>query len=155
MYFITIPVDKEQFKNKLTEVKTVETGWIKYFYDMNANKEWVEYYSYQEDKAPSILRRTDLPTDLKGLMNICLSSNDIEDWRGLGAELQTGRYEIKVIAQILKSNIGNWSNSALKEFNKSFRPVDSRNIVGMKIDEVEKTYREFVNAKKEIDNIIQ
>jgi hypothetical protein len=155
MYFITLPVDKEEFKKKLTEVRSDETGWIKYFYDRNANKEWVEYYPYQEDRVPSILKRTDLTDNLESLMNTCLSSNDIEDWRGLGAELSSGKYDIKEIAQIFKSNKFNWSNSALKEFKKSFRPIDSRNIIGMKIDEVEKTYREFVNAKKEIDNIIQ
>ena len=155
MYFITIPVVKERFKKELTEVRTDESGWIKYYYDKATEKEWVEYYPYPEDRAPSILKRTDLPNDLESLMNTCFSSNEVEDWRGLGAELSSEKYRIQKIAEVLKANAQKWSEDALKEFKISFRPIDNRNIVGMKIDEVERSYREFVDSKKEIDNIIK
>ncbi|WP_147275735.1 hypothetical protein [Adhaeribacter pallidiroseus] len=152
---MTIPVVKERFKKELTEVRTDESGWIKYYYDKATEKEWVEYYPYQEDRAPSILKRTDLPTELESLMNTCFSSDEVEDWRGLGAELSSKEYGISKIAKVLKANAQKWSGEALSEFKKSFRPIDNRNIIGMKMDEVEKSYREFVDSKKEIDNIIK
>jgi len=155
MYFITIPVDKEKFKKELIEVRTDVSGWIKYYYNKSTEQEWVEYYPYQEDRSPSILKRTDLPDDLAGLTSACFSSDDIEDWRGLGAELSSGKYEIKKIAQVLKANAQSWPGKALSEFKKSFRPIDNRNIVGMKVEEVERSYREFTDSKKEIDNIIK
>src|SRR5687767_515308 len=99
MYFITIPADKELFKKKLTVIRTDETGWITYYLDKDSGTEWVEYYPYEEDRAPSILKRTDLGENLKEIMAACFSSDDVEDWRGLGAELSSGKYKISEIAQ--------------------------------------------------------
>ncbi|AHM59268.1 hypothetical protein D770_05005 [Flammeovirgaceae bacterium 311] len=155
MYFITIPANKEQFKNRLTKVRTDGSGWIKYFYDKEADAEWVEYYPYEVDRAPSILKRTDLKGSIEEIINVCLLSNDIEDWRGLGAELSSGKYHITDIAKVLRENAYRWPDKALKEFKKYFSPIDRRNIVGMKIDEVNKSYNEFISSKKEIDEIIK
>lgn len=155
MYFITIPAEKEKYKEKLTKVRTDETGWINYYYDKDSATEWVEYYPYEEDRAPAILKRTDLPREVTELMRICFASKDIEDWRGLGAELSSGTYNIKAVAQALKENASNWPNEALKEFKSSFRPVDNRNIIGMNIEEVEKSYNEFIDSQKEIKQIIK
>ena len=104
MYFITIPANKEQFKKRLSAVRTDESGWIKYYYDDVAKTEWVEYFPYQEDRAPSILKRTDLKGDLRGIVDACLLSEDIEGWRGLAAELSSGQYQVKDIAQVFREN---------------------------------------------------
>jgi len=155
MYFITIPADKEEFKKRLTQVRTNETSWIKYYYNKASETEWIEYYPYQEDRAPSIIKRADLTNNLKELMNACFTSVDIEDWRGLGAELSSGKYNIKEIAQVLEENACIWPDIALKEFKGSFRPIDNRNIIGMKVDEVEKSYLDFIISKNRINNIIK
>ena len=155
MYFITIPSEKEQYKKKLTKVSTYETGWINFYYDKDSATEWVEYYPYEEDRAPAILKRTDLPKEVKELMGICFASKDIEDWRGLGAELSSGTYSIKEVAQVLKENAFHWPNEALKEFKSSFRPIDNRNIIGMNMEQVEKSYQEFIDTQNYINQIIK
>ncbi|GEO02545.1 hypothetical protein AAE02nite_02090 [Adhaeribacter aerolatus] len=155
MYFITIPSEKEQYKKKLTKVSTDETGWINFYYNKDSATEWVEYYPYKEDRAPAILKRTDLPKEVKELMEICFASKDIEDWRGLGAELSSGIYSIKEVAQVLKENAFNWPNEALEEFKSSFRPIDNRNIIGMNVEQVEKSYQEFIEAQNYINQIIK
>ena len=155
MYFITIPANKEQFKKRLSAVRTDESGWIKYYYDDVAKTEWIEYFPYKEDRAPSILKRTDLKGDLRGIVDACLLSEDIEDWRGLAAELSSGQYQIKDIAQVFRENSHRWPDKAKREFKKSFRPTDSRNIVGMKVDEVEKSYNEFIRSRQEINEILK
>ena len=90
MYFI---IGVENINTKIETLESIgqdESGWIKY-YKGNNDERWEEII-IDNRSFITILKKVDLPKKVHELMEICFSSNDENDWKGLGRLFSLGDY---------------------------------------------------------------
>ena len=127
--------------------------WEIHYLDTKTNIKWVSYYPYEEDRSPEFIRRADFPSELGEMLKACFGSTDKFDWYGLGAHLSSKKYDIHELLKYLEENKKKIPKKALKEFGKAYRPQDTRNIIGMKYDEVCSSFEDFKRCVEEIKAI--
>lgn len=146
MYFITENINA--VTKTFEQTGKDETGWIIYYKDKD-NKIWEELV-IDDRSFKSILKIKDMPNDLFSMMDIIFLSSDKDDWIGLGLILSLGNYSYKEIESFISNNVNKIDKKKLYTFLCNFKPIDNRDIIGKKYNEICSSYDEY---KKTISNI--
>jgi len=142
MYFITENI--EEATKAFEQIGKDETGWIIYYKDKE-QKIWEEIL-IDDRSFKSLLKRQDIPNDLFCMMDIVFLSSDRNDWIGLGYLLSLGDYSYKEIESYIMSNKDKIDKERLYTFSCNFKPIDNREIIGKKYDEICSSYYDYKNT---------
>ena len=135
----------KRWKERLKKTGSSDDGWTIHHQDPETDEQWVEYFPYHEDRAPSYFRKEEIPGDPEELIRCCLTSSVKDDWQGVGAHA-SGAFDTELVADILEKLHDEVPRKALKEFGRFFQRYDNRDIVGMNYQQVTESYERFLSA---------
>lgn len=155
MYFIVSQSKKLAILQHSTHFGSDPTGWERYHRENSTQTEWVEYFGYNEDRSPTILRRKDLSTTLSELVPACLSSHDEDDWKGLAIHLNYINADLNQLLETFQKHAASFPRNAKSIFRQYFRPADQRNLIGLRVDQVEESYKAFIDISNRISEALK
>jgi hypothetical protein len=150
MYFV---VGIDNIRTKFSTLETIgqdESGWIKYYKDENDEK-WEEIL-VDDRSFITILKKVDLPKNVHELMELCFSSNDDNDWKGIGKLFSLGDYPYLEIEKYFLENIKVEKRKRII-FLEEFRPIDNRDIVGKHFNDIHSSYEEYKRVILSTNNL--
>lgn len=155
MYFVIENPEHDQLKARLQKKCTDESGCITYYVDPHDGEEWIEYWPYEEDHSPSILRKLNIPAELETLLADCLASDNHDDWYGVAAHFSSSSVDSDALLEILERRKADFSAEALLVFGQNLELPDRRVLIGMTHDQVKASYEALLAKRRRISEITQ
>lgn len=153
MHFLPKSKFESAAPGRFTVTSTDAAAWTREILDNVTGEQWIEYYPYSEDRAPPMLRKKNLSSDLSELALLALSSPDEDDWHGFGAYLSSGAYTAEDILEVIERLHTKLPKKALSAFGASLRIPDTRTLIGMGYEEIQGSYKRYRDSISKIEEI--